>query len=407
MQLTRRQAEAIALKDNPRISTAHLLALAQHQTVRETRSTELPTASGDVTAVEANDGSRISAGTLTASRLLEHVGFGVQFNQLITDFGRTHNLVVSSELEEKSQQANAEATREQIVLTTDFAFYNALEAQATLNIAKQTIHARQDVADQVSELTKNKLKSTLDLSFAEVNLSQAKLLQIQAQNDYDSAIASLAAVMGSDQQVRYELVDDTSQMVAPPESSESMIALAMQQRPDLQSLQLKHEAAQKYTRAQQDQLLPSINAMGTVGKTSIGSSQYFTTDWYGAVGANLNIPIFNGFRYTAESSEANLQAKAAAERVRDLQNQIARDVRTAWLQANTAYQKVTVTQELLRQANLSLDLAQTRYRLGLSSIVELSQAQLQQTEAAISDANARYQYQFSCSSLDFQTGVHP
>jgi outer membrane protein len=406
-RLTRTQAEQIALKNNPKISTAQLIALAQHQVVRDARSAEMPTISGDLTAVEANDGSRISAGFLTASRLLEHAGLGVQLNQLITDFGRTHNLVRSSELEEKSHQATAEATREQVVLATDFAFYKALEDQATLDVARQTVNTRQDLADQVSQLTKNNLKSTLDLSFAQVNLSQAKLLLIQAQNDFDSSVASLTAVLGSDQQTRYELVEDTSQLAVLSPDPESFVTLAMQQRPDLQSLELKHEAAQKFTRAQVDQLLPSIRAMGTVGKTPVGSSQYFTTDWYGAVGANLDIPIFNGFHYAAEASEANLQAKAAAERVRDLRNQVARDVRTAWLQANTAYQKVGVTQELLREANLALDLAETRYRLGLSSIVELSQAQLQQTEAAISDANARYQYLFARASLDFQTGTHP
>jgi outer membrane protein len=407
MSLTRAQAEQIALKNNPRISTAYLLSLAQHQVVRENRSAELPTLVGNVTAVDANDGSRISAGYLTASRLIEHAGFGAQLNQLITDFGRTHNLVLSSKLEEKSQQANAEATREQITLATDFAFYRALETQATLNVAKQTVKTREDVTDQVSQLAKNNLKSTLDLSFAQVNLSQAKLLEMQSQDDFDSAIASLTEVLGSDQQVQYQLIDDSTPLIGPPPSVDSLVALAIQQRPDLQSLALKHESEQKFTRAQADQLLPSLNAMGMVGKTPIGSSQYFSSNWYGAVGANLNIPIFNGFRYTAEASEADLQAKATAEQVRDLQNQITRDVRTAWLQANTAYQKVGVAQELLHEANLALDLAQTRYQLGLSSIVELSQAQLQQTEAAIGDANARYQYQFARSSLNFQIGTHP
>lgn len=147
--------------------------------------------------------------------------------------------------------------------------------------------------------------------------------------------------------------------------------------------------------------------MGTVGSTPVGSSQYFPSDWYGAVGVNMSVPIFNGFRFSAEASQASLEAKAAAERTRDLRDQVVRDVRTAWLNANTALQRVSVTGELLRQANLALNLAQTRYQLGLSSIVELSQAQLQQTQAAISDANARSQYGFAMADLRFQTGVQP
>ena len=76
-------------------------------------------------------------------------------------------------------------------------------------------------------------------------------------------------------------------------------------------------------------------------------------------------------------------------------------------QVETAMQRVTVTTELLKQANTALDLAKTRYDLGLSSIVELSQAELQQTEAAIGNANARSQYNFAISTINFQTGVQP
>src|SRR5437868_188325 len=105
----------------------------------------------------------------------------------------------------------------------------------------------------------------------------------------------------------------------------------------------------------------------------------------------MSVPIFSGFLFSAEYSEAKYRAQAAAENTRDLRNRIVRDVRTAWLAANTAFQRVDVTAELVKQADLSLQLAQSRYKLGLGSIVELSQAQLQQTDAAISNVNAQYQ----------------
>ena len=188
---------------------------------------------------------------------------------------------------------------------------------------------------------------------------------------------------------------------------EALIAQAIQTRPDLQSLKFSEQAAQKFSKAQHEQLLPTISALGVVGDTPTGSSQYFTTNWYGAVGGNVNIPIFNGFRLSAQASEAALQAQSASEQTRALREQVVRDVRTAWLNANTALQRVTVTSELVQEANTALDLAKTRYDLGLSSIVELSQAELQQTEAAISNANARSQYNFAISAINFQTGVQP
>ena len=405
--LTRQDAEKIALANNPRIHISQLIARVQHQVVRERRADELPNMNGNVTAVEANDGSRISSGSLTASRLLVHAGMGVQLSQLITDFGRTPNLVASAKLQEKARLADAEASREDIVLATDQVFYAVIEAQETVKVAAQTVAARQTLTDQVSALTSSKLRSDLDLSFAQVNLSQAKLLQLNAQNDLDSAKAALSAVLGYDRQMNFQLVDDAGPLPPLPPDPEVLIAAAIQNRPDLQSLRFSEQAAQKFSKAQHEQLLPTVSALGVVGGTPVGSPEFFTTTWYGAVGGNVSIPIFNGFRLTAQASEAALQAQSASEQTRALRNQVVSDVRAAWLNANTAMQRVTVTTQLLNQANTALDLAKTRYDLGLSSIVELSQAELQQTEAAIGNANARSQYNFAISTIRFQTGVQP
>ena len=115
----------------------------------------------------------------------------------ITDFGRTSNLISSAKLQEKARLADAEASREDIVLVTDQVFFAVIEAQETLKVAAQTVAARQDLTDQVSALASSKLRSDLDLSFAQVNLSQVKLLQLNAQNDLDAAKATLSAVLGN------------------------------------------------------------------------------------------------------------------------------------------------------------------------------------------------------------------
>jgi outer membrane protein len=400
-------AEKLAIKNNPRVSVAHLLASAQHQVVRETRSAELPTANAAITAVQAEDGSRISAGSLTASRLFTHAGAGGGFTQLITDFGKTSNLVASSKLQEKAQNANALATTEDIVIATDQAFFEALQAQALLKVATQNTTTRQTTQSQISSYTQNKLKSTLDLSFADVNLSQAKLLELNARSNADSTMAALDAVLGLDRQVTYDLVEDTAPLTAPPTDANQLIQLALQQRPDLQALILNQQAAVKFSHAERDQKLPTITAAGTVGSVPIRPAQYYIQNWWGEVGVNMNIPIFNGFLYSAQAKEASIRAQADSEQARELKDRIVRDVRTAWLAANNAYQSVAVSQELLKQANLALSLAQTRYQLGLSSIVELSQAQYQQTDAAIGYTNAQYQYRLALATIAFQTGATP
>jgi outer membrane protein len=405
--LTLPQAEQMAIHNNPRISVGKLEALAQHEMTRETRSAELPNATIAATGVEAEEASRIGAGSLTSSRLLQHAGAGANVTQLIYDFGHTHNLVLSRKFAEKAANANSVATTEEIVLAADQAFYDALTAQAELNVAKQTVTARQTTENQVNQMTRNKLKSTLDLSFADVDLSQAQLLQLDAQNNADAAMAVLDSVLGLDHDVRYELVEDTGAPQPPPPSVSALVQAALQQRPDLQALTYDTQSAQKYARAQWDQLLPSISAAGTVGTIPVHPGTYYTTNWWGGVGGNINIPVFTGFLYSAEAKEAKYRAQAASENARDLRDRIVRDVHTSWLQANNSWQRMAVTAQLVKQANLAFDLAQTRYKLGLSSIVELSQAQLQQTSAQIQDTSARYQYRLALSTLNYETGVNP
>lgn len=405
--LTRQQAEAMAIRHNPNITVGKLLALAQHQVVREARSADLPTLTGDITAVDAKNGSRISAGYLSASRLMQHAGAGGTLSQLLTDFGHTHNLILSQKLEAKAQDANAQATTEDIVLATDQAFYSALEAQALVKVAAQTVSTRQTTEDQVNEMTQNKLKSTLDLSFAQVDLSRGKLLQLDAQNNADSAMAALDDILGLDHSVTFRLKQSSSTAQPPAEQCQPLIDLALKQRPDLLALQYHQQSATKLARSDREQMLPAISALGTVGSVPIRTDQFYTSNWWGGVGVNMKIPIFHGFLYGSQAREATYRAEADSEAARALRDQIVRDVRMAWLASNTAWRRVGVEQQLVQEADLALTLAQTRYKLGLSSIVELSQAQLQQTQAQIGYTNAQYQYRLSLATLNYETGNQP
>jgi outer membrane protein len=120
---------------------------------------------------------------------------------------------------------------------------------------------------------------------------------------------------------------------------------------------------------------------------------------------NINIPIFNGHLFSARRAEADFKAQAEAENLRDLEERTVRNLRVAWLNAKTGSERLDLTRQLLDQANLALDLAQARYKLGLGSIVELSQAQLNQTRAQIEHASAKYDYQIQLSVLNYEVGI--
>lgn len=400
--LTLQQAEALALKNHPQIQSAQFAALASAQTVREEASAYYPTLFGSVTGSVADQGTRIGAGFLTDSRLFNRFGQGITFDQLITDSGRTSNLVASSKLQARAAQESVQSTRYDVLLLVNLAFFGVLRAQALETVAEKTVAERQVVADQVTALVNNKLKSNLDLSFAQVNLAQAKLLLITTQNNVNKAFAQLTRALGSQNQQVYALQDEPLPP-GPPSSSDALVAQAMTQRPELVGLDYDRESAYKFQKAERDLALPTVEAMGVAGYTPIIAGANIP-DHYEAAAININIPIFNGHEFAARRAAAMMRARAADQDLRNEQDKIAQDVRSAWADSMTSYQQIDVANQMLNQAKLALTLAQGRYNLGLSSIVELNQAQLGETEAEIQDVNAKYDYQSQNAALQYQTG---
>jgi outer membrane protein len=397
--LTLAEAEATALKNNPQVTIGRLRALAAQQYVREARALLMPNAYLSLTAVDANPGSRLAAGFLNNPTLYPRAAGGASVTQLLTDFGRTTNLVSSSEYGAKAEDQNAAATRADILLVVDQAFYNSLETKALVTVAEETVHARQTLVDKVQALTNAKLKSEIDLSFSNVDLARGKLLLLEAQNNYQTSLAALSAILGYPDEQNFQLVDETTPVQQPAANVVPLIQQALEQRPEIKALQFEVESAQKFGSAEHDLWRPTVNALGVVGQAPVRDNHI--ESWYGAVGVNINIPLFNGFLYSARGKAADLQTEADRQKLLDARNNLARDVRNTWQDSRRAFERLSVTQQLREQASLALDLAQARYNLGLGSIVEFTQAELQKTEADIQDTDAKYQYRLTQIVLAF------
>jgi outer membrane protein len=401
--LTIQEAEAISIKNNPQITVGRLQALEAREFVREARSALMPQAALNVTGVDSDPGSRISAGFLTNSVVYPRAAAGATVSQLITDFGRTRNLVSSSVFEAKAQDENAVATQQQIVLAVDEAFYNTLETSALLTVAEETVKARQLLVDQVQALTNAKLKSDLDLSFSKVDLARAKLLLLDSRNNHEASISTLSAILGYPDRQDIVAVEPPTQATPPAADPAPLIQEALEQRPEVKALQNEVTAASKFSKAEHDLWWPSVNAAGVVGLAPVRSDQI--SSWYGAVGVNINIPVFNGFLFNARAKSADLETEAKRKKLQGLQDDVARDVRNGWLATEQAYERLSVTRQLEEQASLALELAEARYRLGLGSIVEYSQAELQKTDADLQDTDAHYQYVLSQIMLAYEMGL--
>jgi len=402
--LTLADAQKMALQNHPQIAAANYRALAAQEVVKETRAGYFPNANLYADAVGADsEDARILAGGLNNPSVYDRAAGGLAVSQLITDFGRTANLMARSKFQAKAENQNANATREQVFLQVSVSYFSALEAQAVLHVAQQTFDTRQLLLGQVSLLASNKLKSELDVSFARVALEEGRLLLQKAQNDADAAMTSLSTALGFREPRQFQLVEQSQSNFSVTNDVSKLVETALAERPELLSLRDERDAALRFAKSERDSRLPTVQAIGVVGDAPTHDSHL--PDNYAVGGIQLSLPLFTGGLYVARQHEAELKAQSDDELLRAAEDNIVRDVHLAWLNLNNALEQLHTTEQLVRNAAEAYDLAEARYKIGSSSIVELSQAQLSLTSAQIANTNARYDVQIQEANLNYQIGA--
>jgi outer membrane protein len=402
VRLTLEQAEQRALKNHPGIAVASFNAQAAGTAVKQVRSALHPLVTGNLTTAGADRDTTISAGTLQTSGLATRAATGLGVSQLITDFGRTSYLAESARLRASAQASNVGTTRAQVLLEVQRAYYAVLAADQALAVVQARVKMHDVTLRQVRALAQSNLRSTLDVSFAEVSLLEAELALYQAENAAKASRARLLAAIGDEEDMEVEVADVLMPGQVADEAAK-LIAEAMKNRPDIAAVRLNQDAAQRFASAEKRLRYPALSLVGVVGVVPI--HQKNISNQYSAAGLNMTIPFLNGGLNGARLAEAEFLARRAGKSVDLLRVRVAADVRVAWFEANNAWRRLDVTARLADQAAKALRLASTRYELGLSSILELSQAQVSQTSAQIAATTAKYDYLTRVADLNYAIGA--
>jgi outer membrane protein len=405
-KLTLDQAESIAFRQAPVLGRASFDTQAAQQVIREARSGLFPQVVGDVTAVGTSGKNiRIGAsGGLNNPTILNRQSNGINISQLIFDFGRTLNLTAAARFQALSEAQREELVKAQVLLQVDRSYFDVLKAQALLRVANETVSSREVVYDEIAALTQSKLKSDLDQTYAQANLEQAIQLVLQAKNAVEVAIAKLSEAMGFHAVQKFSL-SDPPQLKFPDEKVELLVSKALQIRPEVVALRDQVQGAQKEATAAMDARFPRIEALGSIGRTTVGDSAVYGD--YGAAGIDVEVPLFTGGLFSARQREATLRASAQQKSLEQEEIQVVQEVNTSWFDALTALKNIGVAEQLAGSAQQALELAGAEYRAGQTSIIELSQAQLNALQAEIAAASAKYDYQIDRVQLDYQSGNLP
>jgi len=402
--ITLAQAETAALANQPRMLAAQLRARSSAERVREARAGYQPTVAFNATGVRVADaGTSTAAGNITTSAVSDRFAYGGNLAQMVTDFGRTNALVSSAHATAEAQADLAILTRAQVRLNVRQAYYQVLGAEAVSRAARAALENRALVSRQLSTLAESELKSTLDVNFAKVLQSEAELAVVRAESAVAQQRSHLATAMGLLAPVASPLVDLPATADALPPTPDSLLPQGVAQRADLSAAQSRQKAAAEFALSEKRLSYPTLNVLAAAG--DVPFHDHTLHDSYAAAGFNLNIPIFNGGAFHARQAEAELEANARTQDTRELRLEVGEQVRDSWYRANEAYRSLDVTTRLVAQSKEALRLAQDRYDAGLGSIVELNEAQLNETSAEMSAADAIYTYLSRRAELDYAAGL--
>ncbi len=282
LKFTLKQAEDYAVKNHPEILSADLTAESVKQQIREARSDFFPQVYAESDSVYAPEGARLAATSgINNPSVFSRQSDGAMASQLIFDFGKTFDLTQAARYHADAATARAAAVRATIILAVDRAYFDLRRAQAVLDVSRDTVKARQFSSDQINVLLKNQLKSKLDASFASVDLEQAKLLLIQAQNDFQAAEATLSAAMGFSGIMHFSLAPEPIDLSSPGDPDQ-LLMVALAQRPDLAALREDERAAARTASAERAAQYPKVTALGYAGVNPIYDDKGLDHNYYAA-----------------------------------------------------------------------------------------------------------------------------
>jgi outer membrane protein len=333
---------------------------------------------------------------------------GLLVNQLITDFGYTaHRILAGQATEDASEKARL-TKKALVILNVQKAYLSCLLQQHLINVTEATLKRRRAVRDQVESLYTHQLKSKVDLDLIRVETSNAELALIRAQNDLKTNMAVLNNAMGVQGPERYELQALAIATSAPPDI-DTLVIDGLQNRPELLGARDKIQASEELLKAVKALHFGSLSAVGSVGVTKYwdahdsGIRDNEVAPFWG-VGATGRLPLFTGFKIQNQVAEARHARGEAEYELQDLANEVVLQIMRAYLTQTTNAQQIALEQERVSYALEALGLAQERYRIGLSPILDVIRATAVAFEAESRLAEAQYIYKTSEVVLAYATG---
>ncbi len=342
-----------------------------------------------------------SSGSLTRSDPYNQYSNTMNLSQNIFDFGKTSTSVEIQSLSRESSQADMLDVRGLVIFNVKQYYFGFLQGRMSLNVAKETANQFQQHYEMSRAFFESGKSSKIDVTSAEVNLSNARINLLKAENALRIAKVNLNNAMGMTNAPEYEIKDDLAYKPYDISLTDAM-QNAYKHRPDLLSITKKKEGLEKTIDLSKKGYLPVLSGNAAYGYT--GDDQTMDKAWN--VGVTLTFPLFTGLstKYQVQESQANLDVLRANED--NLKQKVSLEVESAYLSMKEAEQRISAGIIVVRQAEENVELARGRYTAGVGSYIEITDAMISLNNAKMTYITALSDYSVTQASLQKAMGVN-
>lgn len=308
------------------------------------------------------------------------------------DWGRTYYALRAAKETRSAQRLTVESTTAQVVLEVKVAFYTVLATQAALEVALEAVATQKRHVEQAQAFFQVGTRTKIDVASAQSELANAELQVARARGNLDVARAQLSTALGEDEWRDYELVvpaELAEPGAIPP--AEALYDEALSTRPEPRELSLRASGLKNTVRSLRGAFFPALTF--SFGSTFAGTDITRLTP-----NVQLNVSLgypssgVNPFLIHGQMHEAEGQRLQLVAQERQIRHTIRLEAATARAQLVAAREAVQTARTLVAAARERRDLAEGRYRAGVGSIIELTDAELAFVNARYQEVQARFDH---------------
>ncbi|MDR0953269.1 MAG: TolC family protein [Elusimicrobiota bacterium] len=395
-QLTLDECIELTLHNNPKIAAALYSTEAQRSRLSQTKANYLPQVNANASYTrsdrEAEQGF-VGAGDSYSS--------SISATQLLYDFGKTS---LTSSVQENAYFASQEDAQNIInntIYSLKQAYYNVLYAKESRDVFTQSVEQYEEQLKRAKAFYDVGTRPKIDVTTAQVNLNNAKLNLIQAENALKTTSYTLLNVMGIYDSAPSFTLKTQNTIPDYQITQEEALKTAMDTRPDLASYRLKVDSARQNVKLSQTGFAPELNANGSYGW---GGEDFPLYDRW-SVGAGISVPIFSGLSTVNKVKESKSNLKTAHANLTDAEQSVLLDVKKAYFSFEDAKSRVPVARLSRQQAKENYDLAVGRYKVGVGNYIEVKDAEITYSNSKLAYIKAVFDYNLAIADLNRAMGI--